>query len=205
MSRNIKKALNPDDIKKLISFYDFEGSPKLRARDFWLLSFYCYGMNVCDILQLRNDNLDGKVLHFYRNKTKHSSRKDQKPVLVSLDERAVEIINKYRNSDIAPNCYLFPILNKEDSAKDARDKIKNFTRYINQHIKKIAIIEGIDPKISSYYARHSAATIAADSGILVDKISAMLAHSNIITTQKYLDSLPLDQARKLSDTIYSNI
>ncbi len=202
MVRNVKKALGTDEINRLADYYDFENSPRCRARDFWMLSFYCYGMNICDILQLKNNNLDGNVLHFYRQKTMNSHRGNQKPVQMSLKPNAMEIIDKYRNPDQSPDKYLFDELDHKDSAIIKRKKIKKFTRFINQHIKKIAIIIGIDPKVSTYYARHSFATIARNNGTEVEKISLLMAHSNISTTQKYLDSLNLEQSRAISDNIY---
>ncbi len=201
-SRNVKKALKPEEIVKLAEFNDFEGSPKIKARDFWLLSFYCYGMNICDILQLKNENIQGNELYFYRNKTKHSNRGDQKPVNIAILQPAMKIINLYRNKDHAPKNFLFPILEPSDNAETIRNKTKNFTRFINQHIKKIAQITEINPNISTYYARHSFATIARNRGTNVEMISVMLAHSDISTTQNYLDSFNSAQTRELSETIY---
>ncbi|MBK9959769.1 MAG: tyrosine-type recombinase/integrase [Saprospiraceae bacterium] len=114
----------------------------------------------------------------------------------------MKIINLYRNKDHAPKNFLFPILEISDNAETIRNKTKNFTRFINQHIKKIAQITEINPKISTYYARHSFATIARNRGTNVEMISVMLAHSDISTTQNYLDSFNSDQTRELSETIY---
>lgn len=205
MNRNVKKALKPEEIVKLAEFDDFRGSPKLKARDFWLLSFYCYGMNICDILQLKNENIQGSELYFYRKKTKQSNRGDQKPVNIAILEPAMKIIDLYRNKDNSPKSFLFPILELSDNAETIRNKTKNFTRFINQHIKKIAEIMEINPKISTYYARHSFATIARNRGTNVEMISVMLAHSDISTTQNYLDSFNSEQTRKLSETIYQDL
>jgi site-specific recombinase XerD len=203
--KNVKKALLPEEIIKLSTFYDFQNSIKIRARDFWLLMFYCYGMNICDILHLKNKNLDGNTLNYKREKTKRTSRKDAQPVIIALNENAINIINKYRNEDHSPDSYLFPTLDQIDTASKVRDKIKNFNRSINKHIKIVAEQQGITTNISANFARHSFATIARNRGTKAEIISAMLAHSDISTTQNYLDSLKSDHLKELTDKIYANL
>jgi hypothetical protein len=54
-SKNIKKALELDDIQKI---YFYESEPELlgeqQARDYWLFSYFGNGMNPKDIANLKN-------------------------------------------------------------------------------------------------------------------------------------------------------
>jgi hypothetical protein len=53
-SRNVKKALSKNDFKKLVQYQPQDGfSFEARAKDFWLLSYLCQGMNPKDLLLLK--------------------------------------------------------------------------------------------------------------------------------------------------------
>jgi site-specific recombinase XerD len=54
-------------------------------------------------------------------------------------------------------------------------KVKNFTRFVNQHLKKLAKSLGITEDISTYFARHSFATIAIRSGASMEFVSETLS------------------------------
>ena len=86
-----------------IADFDLTAKPHLeRQRDVFI--FQCLiGCRVGDLLKMTPDNLgedeDGKYLHYIPRKTK-----DENPVTaeVPLNDRAVTILNKYRNMDITP-------------------------------------------------------------------------------------------------------
>ena len=62
-SKNIKKALDLDDIKK-IYYYQCELESEQRARDYWLFSYFGNGMNAKDIACLKNKNINENYLVF---------------------------------------------------------------------------------------------------------------------------------------------
>jgi integrase len=66
---------------------------------------------------------------------------------------------------------------------------------VNKYIKRIAKNVGIKENISTYSARHSFATVLKRSGINLSFISEALGHSNMKTTESYLDSFE-DDTRK---------
>jgi integrase/recombinase XerD len=51
--RNIKKALTIEQIKSIIEYKVEVGTNQEMAKDMWLLSYYCNGMNIKDIINLR--------------------------------------------------------------------------------------------------------------------------------------------------------
>ena len=59
----------------------------------------------------------------------------------------------------------------------------------------IAASVGIDKPVTTYYARHSFATVLRRSGASTELISESLGHSNIKTTANYLDSFD-DEVKK---------
>ena len=69
----------------------------------------------------------------------------------------------------------------------------------NEYLKEIAGILGIEKRAPSHLARHTYATVLKREGVNVALISESLGHSNIQTTQIYLDSFEnsqIDEAMK---------
>ena len=63
-------------------------------------------------------------------------------------------------------------------------------------MKKIAKVLGINERISTYTARHSFATVLKRSGANYMFISESLGHTDLSTTQHYLDSFEEDERIK---------
>ncbi len=63
---------------------------------------------------------------------------------------------------------------------------------VNRYISKIGIEVGIDKHVTTYYARHSFATVLKRKGISTELISESLGHGSIKTTASYLDSFDDD-------------
>ncbi|HEY5592590.1 MAG TPA: site-specific integrase [Paludibacter sp.] len=159
------------------------------ARDYFFLSLWLQGINLKDICLLRNENLEPDRLKFYRAKTMHTSE-NQKEVKVMLIDEAKPIIEKLRVHDTNPKTFVFPILDPKDSEAKKRLKIQAFTHKINDHLKRLALSVGLTGAISSYFARHSFATLAIQGGESIVWLSKALSHSDIKTTQSYIDSFP---------------
>jgi integrase/recombinase XerD len=181
--QKVKKALTKEQLKSL--FNAKAPTPEQdKARDFWFFSYTCNGMNVKDICFLRNENMESDSLNFFREKTKRTTD-DQHPVIVTLTEYAKSIIEKYRNQDTNPKAFVFPILSQTDSEITKRKKVQGFTSFINQQIKKLAGSVEITTDISTYFARHSWATLAIQGGASIEYVSEGLSHSDIKTTKGY--------------------
>jgi len=65
---------------------------------------------------------------------------------------------------------------------------KQFLQVINKHMKRIGVKLGIDIKLTTYVARHTFATVLKRSGAPIEFISESLGHSDLKTTENYLDS-----------------
>jgi integrase len=202
-SRNEKQALNFEELKKILSYNtDLVGERK--AIDFWIFSYLCNGMNMADICRLQYKNIDGDYLTFVRKKTIRTKRSDIKAIRCFMSQEVNAIIEKYGNLDKKPDNYIFPILEPGIDATRERDKIQFFTRSVNIYMKKIAEKIGINSSISTYAARHSFATVLKRKGASLDYIKDSLGHSDLKTTENYLDSF-LDETIKKNANLLTDL
>jgi len=199
--RNVKKALSKSDIKKIFDYKPLTGSPEHFYRDLWLFSYLCNGANLADICHLKYSSIQSDTIIFIRHKTAHNRK--IKPVLVSLIEPVKDIIDRWGTKPAVQDKYVFSILrNGLGPAKEVA-MIKQTTKMCNTHLKRIALQIGINENISTYWARHSFASVLKQSGENIAYISEALGHSNLRTTENYLSSFDDEKrkeaAKKLTD------
>ena len=199
---NTKKALTIENIKKF-----FEHPPKTdaeaRAKDLWLFSYLCNGVNIKDIAKLKYKNLDAKRISFVRAKTVRSTKAHQKSITAIRIPEINAIIEKRGNKYNDPEDYVFPILSQHDTPSQEYAKIQQATKTINKYTKRIGKELGFELSLTTYTARHSFATVLKRSGAPIEFISESLGHNNLRTTESYLDSFEDDTKesyqRKLLD------
>jgi site-specific recombinase XerD len=158
------------------------------SRDIFIFSYLCAGINFTDIANLKHSNITDNRLQYTRQKT-------SKKINISLSEKALEILNRYTNIDETDN-YLFPILDTKThiTATQKQNRIHKVLGHINKHLKTIADTAKLkNVNLTTYVARHSFATTLKKSGVHVEMISEALGHSDIATTQIYLDSFDNSQ------------
>ncbi|MGX8702814.1 MAG: phage integrase SAM-like domain-containing protein [bacterium] len=146
-----KRALT---ITQLRQIRDQKDGPMKRYADLFMLIFYLRGINIIDLCNLRGMTPDGRI-EYRRSKT-------GKIYSVKLEPEALEIIEKYRGT-----AHLIDILDRRKEKAAHR----SFTSRMNKYLKTMI------PGISSYWARHTWATIAADLDIPNETIAASLGHS----------------------------
>jgi integrase len=188
--RNIKKALPSDDLQKILDYRTTDKN-KQKSIDFWIFSYLCNGINFTDIAHLKPENLNGNYLHFIREKTKRTKKKDLRPIKVGLNPRVKEILNRQKNTD-PTNPFLFPILEAGLSPLTTKHRCTRFIKWVNKHMDDIRIELGIEMKIGTYAARHSFSTVLKRKGISTSFIKESLGHSSELTTESYLDSFTDD-------------
>lgn len=183
-SSNTKKAFDSDQLEKL-----FQAVPKIeeqqKAKDFWFFSFVCNGMNIGDIVYLKWKNINDGQIEFVREKTKRTKKAKQKTIQVPLTDFAKSFIEKYANEDREKNSYVFPIINDNMSEEEKDRKKRSFTRFINQHLKNLAKDNGLNEDVSTYWARHSFATMAIRKKASLEFVGEALGHSDLKTTRNY--------------------
>ena len=157
--------------------------------------FMLIGINTVDLCHLKEIDSEGRI-NYHRAKT-------NRLYSIKVEPEALEIINKYRGEK-----WLLNILDRYQDYKD-------YTKRMNRALKKIGpvkrvglggkkIYEPLFPDISTYWARHTWATIAASLDIPRDTIAHALGHGNNTVTDIYIDfdERKIDEAnRKVLDWV----
>lgn len=201
-SQNIKKALDEDVIKKIIDYQPTHPS-HAKAKAMFLFIYYCNGMNLSDVMNLRYENIDGDFLYFFRQKTIRT-RKEQVPVRLFLIDEAKEIISQWGQEMQSLKSYIFDYLNDDMTDEEKYARRKYHRDQFNDRLKTISKRIGLTTNLSSYVARHSWATTLLRHDVPIGFISKGLGHSSILTTEKYLADFT-DERKKDVGNILSSI
>ena len=156
------------------------------SKDIFIFSYLCGGINFTDIANLTKDNIiEGKRLHYIRQKT-------GKLIKLGLSEEALKIIKRYA---VESKGYLFPILNAQlhKTPLQKQNRIHKMLGKVNKNLKLLAAQLGVEANLTTYVARHSFASVLKKSGVNIALISEALGHSDLATTQIYLDSFDNEQ------------
>lgn len=185
-----KRAIDKDDIQRLIDLEITEGHTteyRRLAKDLFLFSYFTAGMNFGDIARLRyKDILRGRV--------NYSRHKTQKLLSFQLVPMALQILEKYGTAGHGED-YFFPILNRHEhtSPQQIFNRLHKVLRKVNRELKVLGEMIGLGMPLTTYVARHTYATVLKRSGVSVALISESLGHSDLSTTQIYLDSFENSQ------------
>lgn len=175
-----KRNLTPNVLRSIIFGTEYE-SWQRKYIDIFTLSFLLIGINIGDLLSLRPQDYNGGRIRYIRLKT-------HKPYDIKVEPEAAEIINRYSGG--------VHLLNVMDSYAN----YKNFAARLNNCLKSI------NAGVTTYWARHSWATIAASLDIPKDTIAEALGHARNTVTDVYIefDHRKVDEAnRKVIDYIYN--
>ncbi|ACT96722.1 tyrosine-type recombinase/integrase [Dyadobacter fermentans] len=195
-AKNTKKALGQDAISAIFHF-ECKSESQEMARDLWVFSYLCNGMNFMDICHLRRSSikLGGAHLEFIREKTKDSNRQDVKTVRVPLMPESLQIIDRWGNNDQSPSAFLFPFLDDGMTLDRQMRTVKQVIWKTNKNLAKISEALGLDIKLRTYEARHSFATTLLRSGAPMAFIAGAMSHASVTTTEKYFGSFEAEQTQ----------
>lgn len=154
----------------------------IRYRDFFMLMIYLVGINPKDLLYLKEDNIiDGRIV-YHRFKT-------NKLYSIKIESEAEKLLQLYKGKK-----YLLKFMDNIGS-------YLGFVKRTNNNLRKLKGFEDI----TTYWARHTWASIAFEAGVSKDVISLALGHSNgVKVTDIYIkyDLSKVDEAnRKVIDYI----
>lgn len=190
-TKKVKKALSSKQLKTLFNV-EVLNENEQQAKDFWFFSYTSNGMNFKDIALLKYSDFKEDKFTYYRAKT-FDKTADKTTISIYLTDFTKSIITKYGNK--IKTGFVFNIITLEDPAEIQYKKIKNFTRLINDHIKRIAKRNDLPVDISTYWARHSFATNSLRKGASMEFISEALNHSDLNVTKSYFAGFE-DKAKK---------
>jgi integrase len=192
-------ALNIEQLQIFLNIAVITSSPEWRAKLLWLFSFYCNGMNFSDIARLTYSDVKKDSIKFIRQKTKETESNEE-AIEIPLNDAIREIIIELGNPDKRASNYIFDILEKGLSPMEERKVINHKIKIVNKWLKRICEANELPP-ITTYWARHSYASLLKSSGHSVELIREMLGHSDIKTTESYLKRFDLDKKRAANDSI----
>ena len=171
-----KRSLSAEEMRFIFEYQAEEHAQKYI--DIFKLIFLLIGINIADLFKLRALN-NGRA-EYIRSKTK-------KLYSVKVEKEANELLKQFTADDgtinIAPN-----YATSRDFAKHINKSLQRigFMRRVGLGGKKV--YKPIFPNLTTYWARHSWATIAAELDIPNETIAAALGHSyGNRTTAIYID------------------
>ena len=189
----LKRAISKVEILQIVDFNVTSISNRPQSllqfsKDLFLFSYLGCGINLVDMAYLKISDISSNSVTYKRHKT-------GKLITFILQPLAKEIILRYIDKN---GVYLFPILNDDVhiSPEQKFRRIKKVTYVVDKNLKKIGVVIGLSLPLTTYVARHSFATVLKRSGVNVSIISEALGHSDLKTTQIYLDSFEDDQMDK---------
>lgn len=137
------------------------------ARDVFMLSFYLCGINFADLYFAdRFPDAGNMRLEYNRKKTK-GRRKDSAFISIKIEPEALALVEKYRDKTRV----------RAFDFHTRYSDFRNFSANVNKGLKKVAAACEIKEPLSTYYARHSWATIARNKcGVSKDDVDLALNH-----------------------------
>lgn len=190
-----KRNLKVEELRQLFN-YPCEAHAA-KYLDMFKLMFMLIGINSIDLAHLKEVK-DGRV-EFHRSKT-------NRWYSIKVEPEAMEIIKRYKGQN-----WLVDILDHWRNHKDYTLKLNSVLKRIGE-VKRVGlggkkIYKPLFPNISTYWARHSWATIAASLDIPKDTIAHALGHGNNTVTDIYIDfdQKKVDEAnRRVLDWVFYN-
>ncbi|MCO5291385.1 MAG: site-specific integrase [Chitinophagaceae bacterium] len=200
---NKKKALAIEEIAKFMNYDAPEGTTKKMARDYWVFLYLTNGINVKDFCLLKWKDVDKQsgTIKYLRSKTKNSKKKQELVEASIKNEFSEMFIKKYGVLSLDKDAFVFPHIKKGLTPERQREIYQQLTKTINKYMKQIAKELGINKPVTTYYARHSYATILMRSGVSAEFISKGLGHADLNTTKAYLAGFETEAIHKASEVL----
>lgn len=161
-----KRALTAEQMAWLVNLKPGNGQEE--ARDIFLLSFYLVGINLADLVVARRSDISGGYLNYRRAKT-------GRLYSIKIEPEAAAIIGKYAGSERLVNA-LERYTDEKSYRSHLNKRLKTLGRPVGKRGKVLG--PGAFPDLSTYWARHTWATIAYEIGVPVDIIGQALGHSD---------------------------
>lgn len=199
VERQVIRNMSSEQIK---AFKDYPCEPwQVEYRDIFMLSFYLGGINIGDLLTCKGLE-NGRVIY--------QRKKTSRPISIPVHPAAQAIIDKYKGKDF--------LINPCDRYKDYH----GYMHRMNDGLKKIGVCKIVPDKVgklrkkqiepfyeglSTYVARYTFASVAAECGVQRDIIAACLGHSWADVTSHYIayqQQLIDDAVKKVCDYVVAD-
>lgn len=181
-----KRSLPVEDLRRL---FDYPVEPYAELyRDMFTLIFMLIGINTVDLHGLKCVTEDNRI--------EYKRAKTGRLYSIKVEPEALEIIRKYNGEN-----GLLSISDRWSDSRNFRHQCNKALQLIGAQKNKGGRIKGgtpkktdtankpkgIWPELTTYWARHSWATVAASLDIPKDTIAAALGHGGNTVTDIYID------------------
>lgn len=192
-----RKLALSEDQKNAVLRYRTLSEHIQRAVDMWIFSYFCYGMNFADIARLKFGDVKEDSIVFDRTKTINTER-NRSFIEIPLRDEVRAIIKRWGNwkDSMNPNAFVFPVLRHGLTPKQIQREVFLFVVRTNRGLKEVCTQLEL-PEMTTYWARHTFATIAYKKGAGIEFIQKALGHSDPKTTMAYLQSFDLETRRQV--------
>jgi integrase len=195
--RNIKKALSAEEIRLIRATTNFSSTTAHWARDMWLLSYFCNGLNMSDLFRIKKDQYEDEYITLFRKKTSTTAA-NALPVIIYVLPEAAAIIKQWSTES---DTYLITGLTDNMTEVEKVKAVDQFIHLINKYMKRLAAQLNIKKKCTCYVARHSYAQALKNAGASIEVISEALGHTSIHTTRHYLNSFKKEVIKKANESL----
>lgn len=171
-----KRSLTVEQLRTLFNYPAVEEYAQ-KHLDMFKLMFFFIGINTVDFFNLKDITNEGRI-EYRRSKT-------GRLYSIKVEPEAMEIINKYRGGE-----YLLYM-------HDTYNKHQDYAKRLNKALQRIGdttigkrgakTFKPLFPNLTTYWARHTWATLAADLEIPKETIAAALGHGGNTVTDIYID------------------
>lgn len=177
------RALTAEELKAVLT-YQPTGERDARAKDIFILSLCLCGMNVRDLVLMKKSDIRGGRIETLRQKT-------DVPISLAIPPEALEIIERHKGSGE----YLLNLM-------EVYAQVESVPGHLNKGLRCIL------PHLTTYYARHTWATIAAELDVPDPVIDMAQGRTPTGVTAIYVKRNPYkaDEAnRKVLDYVFGEI
>ena len=175
-----KRNFDVETIRAIFNMDNLEDW-EVKYRDLFKLTFMLIGINFVDLCNLHSIH-NGRI-EYIRAKTR-------KPYSIKIEPEIAELIENYKGKD--------RLLNYLDTYVNYRHFYNNTCKGLQSIKEKLKEQEYKIENLTTYWARHSWATIAASLDIPKETIAAALGHSSHSVTDIYIefDRRKVDEANR---------
>lgn len=181
------RSLTLEELEKIVNYKVDENSNLGKAKNIFLISFFACGMPFVDLVKLKHENIYNGFLEYARSKTKiHISIPISANLKVLLDKH---LCSKTKEG------YIFPYITTEEPKKFHKQYLVA-QRHYNYFLSVLGKKCGIKKKLTSYFCRHTAATLMIHKhGVPIHAVAELYGHSSTKMTETYI--APIDKNQLL--------
>lgn len=170
-----KRSLDIGKFRRLLAIPNLKQGQE-EYRDMFLLIFLLMGINLVDLASLTHDNIKEGRLEYRRAKT-------GRLYSIRIEPEAEALLKKYKGKDHLLS-FADRYANYKDYGKRMNEALRKMGEWKPRPMKErhrgvsAMVMEPIEPELSSYWARHTWGTYAAELDIPFDTISEALGHEH---------------------------